>query len=173
MNLQELTAKVKETEGSATEATVSAALDGLGYKVEDVTPNHVHAIASRLKGGGIVPATPIAPTKLAKGRKSKAIAPVEDKAKEQAAKMPQLNMELIQQAAKEGFSSYDAIAAGQAYGAGFQARFAAEAEAGVAALTSNLGSFGQTNDEQVAAALEEIVKDWTVEPEGKSLDFWE
>jgi len=172
MNLQELTAKVKETEGSATDATVSAALDGLGYKVEDVTPNHVHAIASRLKGGGIVPAASIAPNKLAKGRKSK-IAPVQDKAKEQAATMPGLNMELIQQAAKEGFSSYDAIAAGQAYGAGFQARFAAEAAAGVAALTSNLGSFGRTNSDHVVTALQGITDDWAVEPEGKSLDFWE
>jgi len=172
MNLQELTAKVKESEVSATEATVSAALNDLGYKVEDVTPNHVYAIASRLKGGGIVPATPIAPNKLAKGRKSK-ISPVQDKAKEQAAKMPQLNMELIQQAAKEGFSSSDAIAAGQAYSAGFQARFSAEVDAGVNSLMTNLGTFGQTNDEQVAKALEGIVKGWTVEPEGKSLDFWE
>jgi hypothetical protein len=172
VNLQELTAKVKELEGSATEATVTAALDGLGYKVEDVTPNHVHAIASRLKGGGIVPATPIAPTKSTKGRNSK-ISPVQEKVKEQAAKMPQLNMELIQQAAKEGFSSYDAIAAGQAYGAGFQARFSAEAAAGVAALTSNLGSFGRTDSDQVVTALQGITDGWTVEPEGKSLDFWE
>jgi len=155
---------------------IVAKLTDLGLQNSDLSDSEVKELAGSMGAGKLAIASEsqiAAPTKTTKGRKSKAIAPAEDKAKAQSARIPGLNMKLIEQSARSGFDHDDAAAAGQAFAAGFQARFAAEAAAGVAALTSNLGSFGRTDSDEVGTALQSIADDWTVESESPTLFFWE
>jgi hypothetical protein len=155
---------------------IVAKMTDLGLQNSDLSDSEVKELAVSMGAGNLAIASEsqiAAPTKSTKGRKSKAIAPVQVNSSDQSSRVSDTNASVIQQSAMDGFNSPQMAAAGQAFVAGCQARFSAEVDAGLKSFMTNLSTFGQTNDEQVAKALEEIVKDWTVEPEGKSLDFWE